>query len=500
MKKIFLVAMLFVSLGICAQNKATDKILKEGLENNQTMDHLDILCNRFGGRLIGSDAYDNAADWVEYMFKKAGAKVERQICGELPVGFNRGPWFGRALGLNGVSSLRFTTPSYTAGTKGVQRGHVLKEPLSTREFEKMKGSIKGAWILIGGKNSGWPIDYSATGDSLRALDIKHNDSLLTAKGPWADRAKQMKTTPALFYREMIEAGALGFIQSAACPITTLYDRKNLHKMTWETLPTTPDIKLDEQQYEIIAKAVERKEYFQLEFDIRNHFKMGPVPYDNVIAIFEGSKYPDECVIIGGHLDAFDVATGGVDCGTGSAVAIEVARIIGTLKEQPKRTIICAIWCGEEFGLYGSRYFVENYKGDLNKISNYINRDGGPTLPTGATVPEAMYEDWVKAAAPLKGHFDFDVKVGKGFPIDKPKRAGGSDHAYFAMNGVPTISMDQGEPTGSNFDYREIWHTEHDLYNKAIPSNMEGASTITAILTWYFANTPKILDRTGYYKE
>ncbi len=71
----------------------TAKIINEGTTNNQTMKHLDILCNRFGGRLLGSDSYTNAAEWCAYMFKKWGVEVIQEEAGELPVGFNRGPWF-----------------------------------------------------------------------------------------------------------------------------------------------------------------------------------------------------------------------------------------------------------------------------------------------------------------------------------------------------------------------------------------------------------------------
>ena len=57
------------------------------------MDHLDILCNRFGGRPIGSDAYENAAEWAASKFEDWGMEVDMDLAGELPVGFNRGPWF-----------------------------------------------------------------------------------------------------------------------------------------------------------------------------------------------------------------------------------------------------------------------------------------------------------------------------------------------------------------------------------------------------------------------
>ncbi|MBO7305832.1 MAG: M20/M25/M40 family metallo-hydrolase [Bacteroidales bacterium] len=467
-------------------DKVIDKIIEIAQNDNQTMDHLNVLCNRFGGRPIGSDAYDNAADWCEYMFKKWGLEVIRQEVGELPVGFNRGPWFGRMIGGNNMT-LHFTTPSYTSGTVGVQRGHVVKEPKTQYQFERMKKTLKGAWVLITGQSSGWPIDYSEEGDAKRAKAIE----------------EKRTDEPATFYKEMVEAGILGIIQSAKVPITTLYDRKNVEKMTFETLPTVPDIKLDEAQYKIIEDMVNRGEYFLLEFDIRNHFKMGPVKYHNIIGVLKGSEYPDEYVICGGHLDAFDVATGGVDCGTGVAPTMEAARMLALSGAKPKRTILFALWAGEEFGLLGSKYFVLSDTTKWPKISNYFNRDGGPTVPLSVTVPPAMYDDFVKVCEPINRvnpDFPFEVKKREGEPRPLPKSAGGSDHAYFQINGIPTISFNLGDPKGYNFNYREIWHTDRDLYNKSIPEYMEHASACNAIVLYGLSNLDHLLSREGLFKK
>ena len=103
MKKLhfLLVAFLIINLSGKISFSQSDKVVKKNIEigktDNQTMDHLDILCNRFGGRLVGSDAYENAAEWAAYKFKEWGMEVEMDEGGELPVGFNRGPWFGRLL-------------------------------------------------------------------------------------------------------------------------------------------------------------------------------------------------------------------------------------------------------------------------------------------------------------------------------------------------------------------------------------------------------------------
>ncbi len=178
MKRILLpVFMFLIAAGVSAQhNKVVDRIIELGQTDNRTMQHLDVITNRFGGRLVGSDAYDNAAEWCASEFKKWGMEVIMDEAGTVPVGFNRGPWFGRMLSDNGMI-LHFATPSYTSGTKGVQRGPVLIEPKSKEEFNKMKGALKGAWVLIGGKSNGWPIDRSLKADSARVRIIAENDSI-----------------------------------------------------------------------------------------------------------------------------------------------------------------------------------------------------------------------------------------------------------------------------------------------------------------------------------
>jgi hypothetical protein len=409
--------------------------------------------------------------------------------------------------------LHFCTPSYTAGTRGVQRGHVLIEPKSQSEFDRMKGALKGAWVLISGENSGWPIDYSADGDAYRAKVIVENDSIAklnreimmeNRRNPGAEQKKTitLKESPALFYKQMREAGILGIIQSAAVPIRVLYDRKNIDKMTFETLPTIPDIKLEDKQYKIIEQMCKERRYFQLEFDIRNWFKMGPVKYYNVIGMIPGTKYKDEYVLMGGHLDCFDVATGGVDDGSGATPAMEAARLIMAAGGKPQRNILVCLWAGEEFGLLGSKSYVEKNKDKWPKISNYFNRDGGPTVANSLTVPAAMYDDFVKICEPLNSinpDFPFTLNKQTGEPRPRPTSAGGSDHAYFALNGIPTLSFGAPDVKGYDFDYGEIWHTERDLYNKSIPEYQNHTSVVTAVVVLGVANLDHVLDRTGLYK-
>ena len=515
MKRILLIYAAVFSLSattLRAQDAATKRIIEMGQTDNQVMNHLDVLSNRIGGRVIGSNAYDNAADWVASQFNDWGMEVEIQEAGTLPVGFNRGPWFGKLLG-NKSMPLHFVTPSYTSGTKGVQRGHVVNEPLTQGEFDQLKGKLNGAWVLINGTNTGWPVDRSAAGDSLRKQVINENNETgkknsIIMRDNWANGTKNQPVAlrndvPCLFYREMIEAGVLGFIQSSEVPMRALYDRTIMtdSTFTFDNLPTVCDIKLNEHQFNEIKQMVKERQDILLEFDIRNHFRPGPVKYHNVIGKIEGTEFPDEYVLASGHLDAFDVATGGVDCGSGLSSVIEAARMVSQSGAKPKRTMLFIAFAGEEFGLLGAQAWVKANPDKLDKIANLFNRDGGPLPPVSITVPKAMYADFVSICEPINQvNPDYTFEVIEGGPFNQPKRLGGTDASVFAMQGVPTLSLTERDIKGYDFNYGEIWHTERDTYTKSIPEYQEQAATVIAIVTLGVANLDHQLSRKGLYKK
>ncbi len=488
MKKIYLslLAVLLTVVSLQAQDKVTKKVLELGKTDNRTMEHAQYIARNIGGRLVGTHMLNHAEDWVVEQFRSWGLDVQVQEAVVIGVGFDRGPWSGRMLSEDGMM-LHFGTPAYTAGTCGPQKGRVYLEPKNQRAFDRVKGALKGSWVLLEtGATSGLAIDASAKADSLRAAAV--------AEG---------KEVAVPFYRQMVEAGVLGFIRPAKMPMQVLYNRAMCFDLTMDTLPTACDILLDEHQFALIKQKVEDRQDFQLEFDIRNHFFPGPMKYHNILATIKGTQYPDEYVVLGSHLDAYDIATGSTDDGQGVCVTMETARLLAAAGAKPKRSIMFCIWTAEEYGLLGSKYFVEHKTIPWNKISNYFNRDGGPLACTSITVPPAMYEDFKKVCEPLESYnpdIPFTVNKREGEAQARPTRAGGSDHAYFAMNGIPAISFRESDVFGYDFNYRDIWHTEDDLYDKLIPVYMEHSAVVNAVTAYGIANLGHLLSREGLYKE
>jgi hypothetical protein len=179
MKRIVLTLLaVLMSVGAMAQSAAVKKIVEMAKNDNQTVTHLRTLTNRFGGRMVGGDNYDNAVEWAAKQFESWGLEVSIEEAGTMGVGFNRGPWFGKILNADaGFTHLHFVTPSYTSGTTGVERGHVVMEPRTEAEFNRVKGKLKGAWVLLRSQSDGWAIDSSAEGDAARAKAIAENEQI-----------------------------------------------------------------------------------------------------------------------------------------------------------------------------------------------------------------------------------------------------------------------------------------------------------------------------------
>ena len=105
---------------VAAKSADIERLMSVRHEPSQVMDHLDVLCNRIGPRLTGSDNLTNACEWVRDRFASFGidnARIEQW--GEFPVGFDRGPWFGKVIAPE-PRSLEFMTMAWSAGTKGAR--------------------------------------------------------------------------------------------------------------------------------------------------------------------------------------------------------------------------------------------------------------------------------------------------------------------------------------------------------------------------------------------
>jgi hypothetical protein len=477
-----------------AEDPVVKKIIELGTTDNRVMLWNDYASNRFGGRESGSNAYNDATEWAVWQFKQWGLEAELDLAGEVPVGFNRGPWFGKMVTPT-EKALFFGTPSFTAGTKGVQRGPVVilkADPFSINgrnaapaDVEKKQAAVdaaiaevkanpaafKGAWVLIAGDNTGFARDGRR--GTPEYSDAKLMPPLTTA---------------------LLEAGALGTIQSSKTEPFRMLDG---YAESWEKLPVLPDIKLAEPQYKEIKGLAEKGEKVELEFDIRNWFKMGPIKYHSVVATLRGSEFPAEYIVLGGHFDCFSAATGGVDDGSGFAPAMEAVRLIAAAGGKPKRSIVVILFAAEEIGLVGSQNWLKNHPDVQARIQMMINRDGSPSAITGASVPETWLPAFQKITAPLANlNPKWPFKLERGVPRAHATSAGGTDSSSFEMVSIPTLSF----RTQTNYVYNHAWHTLFDLYSELVPytEHQQHSALVTAVVAYGAANLDKPLTRDGVY--
>lgn len=198
---------------------------------------------------------------------------------------------------------------------------------------------------------------------------------------------------------------------------------------------------------------------------------------NVIAEITGSKYPEEVVAIGAHLDSWDVGTGALDDGAGIGIVTEAARLIQGLDRRPDRSIHVIYFAAEEIGLWGGRAWAEKNKNNFHNIQVGAESDfgAGPIYAIRARVSEEakpVIEAMADALSPL------------GIELDGWGAFGGPDFRPAAAYGMAAIDLRQD---GRHyFDYH---HTVNDTLDKIRVEDMQQNATAYAILAWLSAQSP-----------
>ena len=445
-----------------ADDSDVQRIISAGENGSQVMQDLDWLTNRIGPSLTSSDNLQDAVEWARDRFKEEGLDNARlEEWGEFPVGFNRGPWFGKVITPE-ARVLEFGTSAWTAGTQGVVRGKAVLAPKNVQQLQDVIDKLPGAWVLSA--DSGLP---------------RFGQELLAST-----------TRPSAAFQKTLDAAyEAAHIAGIIRPTRTdLVVTGGNYRITWDKLPTTPQINLVRKQFDEISNWVKDGKDVALEFDIRNHFRKGPIKLYNVIADIPGTEHPDEYVIVGGHIDSWDGATGATDNGTGCATALEAARVLVASGVKPKRTIRFMLWSGEEQGLLGSRAYVPAHPELMSKISVVLVHDGGTNYLSGIGGTQAMQDDFQKVFEPvlkLDEKMPFAIRKVNGFSTQ-----GASDHASFLAAGVPGIFWNQA----GKAVYNHTHHTQYDTYDAAIPEYQKHSSIVLAVGAFGIANLDHLLSR------
>jgi carboxypeptidase Q len=254
------------------------------------------------------------------------------------------------------------------------------------------------------------------------------------------------------------------------------------------------VMLSSDDYLRIQRLVLTGQKVTMEADVKTTFYPNDLKGYNVIAELPGTDpvLKDEWVIIGGHLDSWQGATGATDNAAGCAVMMEAMRIIKATGLQPKRSIRICLWSGEEQGLLGSRGYVKNHfadpvdmmlKPEHAKVSAYYNLDNGTGKIRG------IYLQGNKDAGPIFSKWlePFNELGAKTVTIDN---TGGTDHQAFDAVGIPGFQFIQDE-----IEYNtRTHHTNMDTYDHLVPADLVQAATIVASFVYNTAQKEEKIPR------
>lgn len=204
---------------------------------------------------------------------------------------------------------------------------------------------------------------------------------------------------------------------------------------------------------------------------------------NVIGDLRGSERPDEVVVVSGHIDSWDLATGAIDDAAGVAVAMEVANLVKRTGLRPKRTIRVVAWAAEEPGLFGSRRYVKEFAADLPRHAGAIEMDLGAAHPVGIEIGGAPSIAGV--LAPVAA-----ILQESGAGLLRTSELAGSDVIALGIGGVPTFAPIQD--TRRYFDYH---HTPADTLDKVDRVELRENAAVISVLAYALASLPEMLPHT-----
>jgi carboxypeptidase Q len=453
---------------ILEQVKADEPELKKNLA---------YLADRIGPRLTGSAKLEQASHWTEEQFKAAGLSNAHLEPWTIEKAWTRGTAAGRIVA-PAEQQLTLAAYGWSSSTKGAVRAQVIAvKAEKVEDLDQYKGKLKGAIVLVGS-----PGDLVVPENPLLTPFDKMSIPLALPK-PLADAGNLDEYIKLLrgTMRMLDNEGAAAILMAP----DKWYGLLNLSTTNREYKEgKVPTASITRENHALLWRLLEGGEV-EAEVNIQNSFSDKSVEVYNTVAEIQGSEKPDEIVIIGGHLDSWDLGTGATDNGTGSMAVLEAARALQRLAVKPKRTIRFVLFTGEEQGLNGSHAYVKAHKSELDKISGVLVHDSGTgkVLTVGLMANYAVRETIDRALYPLAKAKDI------GLTEPSLRTEGGSDHVPFDEAGVPAFWCVQ-----ENADYDKTHHSQADTLDRVRWDDLTEGAQVLAVFAYNVAELPEMLPR------
>ncbi len=449
-----------------AMEEADQKIAGEVKAHSELMKNLEYITTQIGPRLTGSPQMQAASGWTLKRFQDYGVEAHLETT-NIDHGWTRGE---ETAEITSPLQRRIGIRAYgwSKATEGDISGKVNALDIQkASDLDAYKGKLKGMIVLVRK-----PTDLSAAEPN---PENAYDAVIPPPRGvgnqglSWRERTQLMK--------QMSEENP-ALILSDSGKTDNLFNMTGTHPAYKPS--SVPMAFLAHEDYDLIWRLTQAGPV-TLKANLQNSFSAKPVPVSITVAEIKGSELPDERVIIGGHLDSWDLGQGALDNGTGAMAVLEAARTLKSLGWKPKRTITFVLFTGEEEGGIGADTFVKNHAADLAKIDAVLIHD----LGTGKVFSIALENLWETAPLmseiyrPLQEVFDLQPLSTRYF--------GSSDHVEFLEKGVPAYFCMQLPD-----HYREAHHSQTDTFDKVIPEQINEGAALLAAWAWNVSEMPQAL--------
>jgi len=423
-------------LGSFAFSQANvDKVIAAAKTPAKLESNLRALTDEIGGRVPGTPAMEKAVQWAVNNFKDAGADAVTVESFAMPLRWEEGE-----------TRVTVTAPSHFKVRAVSMAWAPPYQATSVRFVDAGEGDDAG---------------FAKPKDVAGAVVLVHTHTMKA----WEDLFGEYMRTPGIIERAVkAKAAALAVISTRERDL--LYRHINTTKIA-----PLPMLILAREDGERIGRLLENGAV-TAQFSVPN--KVGPgFQSANVIAEIKGSAKPSEFVILGAHLDSWELGTGALDNGCNAALVIEALRAIKKSGVQPKRTIKFILYSGEEQGMIGSREWERKHRAEMDNIVADVVFDTGSGKITGYSLGgrKDIAEAVKQLTAPVRDlgmqEMTTDAFVG-------------TDNLHLLWQGIPTLVANQKED-----NYLENYHASSDTFDKVDFAHLRdnlviAAATVLAI--------------------
>jgi carboxypeptidase Q len=403
---------------------------------------LRVLTDEVGGRVTGSASYEKALRWGVDAFQRAGVDTVRLETYPVPA-----KWEAISIAAAVVSPSEFPMRAVSLGLA-----------------PSTAGPLTAAVVDVG---DGRRADFDRLGAAARgAIALVHSKPMNSFDDLFAEYMAGPETMQAA-----ADHGLAAVLFTSTRPRDLLYR----HTITWGPIAPIPMAQLAREDGLRLARLCEAGAAVRMTLDIRNRVG-GPWEASNVVAEIRGAETPEEIVLLGAHLDAWDLGTGALDNGVNCALVVDVARAIAA-GPRPKRTIRFVLFTSEETGLLGSLGYVRLHRAELGRHVAAVIHDIGDGKVTGY-----FTNGRPDLAGPVRAVLAPVAPRGAG-SVDEEAILG-TDNFDFLLEGVPNLVANQ-----ETSRYLADYHAESDTFDKVDLELARANAAVAAVAVLGIANAP-----------